>query len=317
MPCFAPIKAWRKPPSGLGRVVRDRKGDLSLSKNSKISFSVPVFRKLRGYDEIFIPCGRCPGCLYERTRAWSIRCMHESQLHRDNSFVTITYDDVHLPSNGSLVFRHLQLFFKRLRKSGARFRYFACGEYGDKLARPHYHICFFGFSFPDRVYWSHRKGSDVFRSKLLERCWRYGLSEVADFSPACAAYVAGYCQKKLLGSFRLMKEVHYGKRIPEFTTMSRRPGIGREWLRKFQSDIYPHDKVVVGNTLQNPPRFYDSILPAKLLSDIKAARIADPVTGEIRPQLSKAELDKMAEAFRLKSNSRRRNYEATGIQSVG
>ena len=36
-----------------------------------------------------------------------------------------------------------------------------------------------------------------------------------------------------------MAEQHYKGREPEYVVMSRRPGIGRGWLEKFTSDVYP------------------------------------------------------------------------------
>lgn len=49
-----------------------------------------------------IPCGRCIGCRLERSRQWALRCVHENQLHEESAFVTLTYDDAHLPPGGTL-----------------------------------------------------------------------------------------------------------------------------------------------------------------------------------------------------------------------
>ena len=111
-----------------------------------------------------IPCGRCVGCRLERSRQWANRCMLELQYHESSYFVTLTYDDEHVPvtyysenvdgearSGLTLRARDLQLFMKRLRKehSYERLRFFACGEYGSNSYRPHYHAIIFGLTLDD------------------------------------------------------------------------------------------------------------------------------------------------------------------------
>ena len=94
-----------------------------------------------------IPCGRCVACRLNRAREWSLRIMNELAYHKDACFLTLTYDDEHLPEDKSLSKRDFQLFMKRFRKDfGLPVRFFACGEYGKKTFRPHYHVIFFGVS---------------------------------------------------------------------------------------------------------------------------------------------------------------------------
>lgn len=79
--------------------------------------------------------------------------MEEDKVSISSKFITLTYADENLPisRNGyrSLCRRDLQLFFKRLRKAhskGAKrksIKYFAVGEYGGKIGRPHYHVLLF------------------------------------------------------------------------------------------------------------------------------------------------------------------------------
>lgn len=89
-------------------------------------------------------------------------------------FITLTYDDDHLPSDNSLHKEELQKFFKRLRKHyGEKIKYFACGEYGEKvrtlfdingsgeaLGRPHYHAIVFGL------------GNDTFSKECVKKSWQ-------------------------------------------------------------------------------------------------------------------------------------------------
>ncbi|AXL15150.1 replication initiator protein [Microviridae sp.] len=194
--------------------------------------------------------------------------MHEASLHEENCFLTLTYDDDHLPYGGTLVKSDFQKFMKRLRKkfSGERIRYYHCGEYGEKGQRPHYHACIFGFDFRDKVQWSVRKGFPVWRSDVLEALWPLGNSEIGSLTFDSAAYCARYILKKVTG---FEAEYFYSEydsetgelfeRLPEYTTMSRRPGIGAEWYRKFRDEVFPYDEVIVNGRPVRPPRFYGDL----------------------------------------------------------
>lgn len=273
-----------------------------------------MFNVVDGFKDlpVVMPCGTCAGCLLERSRQWAIRCMHEASLYEDNCFVTLTVDDEHLAVGASLVKRDLQLFWKRLRKAypAVKFRYFACGEYGESFGRPHYHAAVFGFDFPDKYVWSVRKGFTVWRSEGLERLWGNGLCELGSVTFESAAYVARYVMKKEFGANAWM---HY-QRVdlesgetrdisPEFTCMSRRPGIGRPWLEKFMSDVYPEDGVVVRGRLMKPPRYYDGqyeVIDGPGAHDIKrlrkrARRLEDetPERLAVREECTKARLSRL------------------------
>lgn len=160
-----------------------------------------VFHPRDGFSDlpVKLPCGWCLQCRLEKARQWSLRCMHEASLYDDNCFVTITYNDDNLPASGSINKRDLQLFLKRLRKAVEphKIRFFACGEYGDQLSRPHYHVLFFGYDFPDKIFWRFNKQQQkVYRSKLLEDCWQYGYSTVGNLTKQSVDYVCRYVLKK-------------------------------------------------------------------------------------------------------------------------
>lgn len=193
--------------------------------------------------------------------------MHEAQLHEENSFITLTYAPEHLPDFGSLDRKAIPWFMKRLRhEAGPGVRYFGCGEYGSELGRPHYHLCLFGYAFPDRVQTAERGGHAVYRSDLLDRLWPYGHHEIGSLTRESAQYVAKYCTKKINGP---PAEDHYsrvdtatGEVVsiePEFATQSNRPGIGAEWFHRFWRDVYPHDHVIVDGKEFKPPRYYDKL----------------------------------------------------------
>lgn len=163
-------------------------------------------------DGVPFPCGQCLPCRINKRRVWTHRLMLESLVHGDNCFVTLTYDDEHLPPGNTLVKRDAQLFMKRLRYQLEPFkiRYYLAGEYGTKSGRAHYHAILFGVG-PERA-------------SLISSCWPAGFALTGTFSQDSAQYVAGYVTKKCV------KKDDLSGRIPEFALMSRRPGIGFDAL---------------------------------------------------------------------------------------
>lgn len=204
-----------------------------------------------------VSCGRCAGCRLRRSRDWALRCMHEASQHEQSSFLTLTYSDEHLPEDGSLDVREWQLFAKRVRKRVGPFRFFHCGEYGDRYGRPHYHACVFGLDFSgDRRLWKTSGGHRLYVSPTLDELWGRGHALIGDVTYDSAAYVARYCLKKRHGDGA---EEHYGGRKPEYCTMSRRPGLGRGWYERFGNEVREWDEVIANGVPRRPPKFYDSL----------------------------------------------------------
>lgn len=247
MPCYHPISAWQL------LNVKTANG------KPTISFKNPYARPTPDRVGIQVPCGQCIGCRLERSRQWAIRCVHEAYGHENNAFITLTYAPENLPPGGSLPNYEggdFQLFMKRLRKavSPIKIRFFSCGEYGEKNERPHYHACIFGYDFPDKILYTIRDECRLYRSPMLEKIWSLGFATVGDVTFESAAYVARYITKKITGG---LAETHYQGKNPEYTTMSRRPGIGKAWYDEFKGDVYPSDQVVLRGKIMRPPRFYD------------------------------------------------------------
>lgn len=267
MPCFRPLDAWQ-----------------AVSPNANGKRPVAFEPSVHFQNYVQVPCGQCVGCRLERSRQWAMRCVHEASLYRDNCFLTLTYDDQHLPFDGSLRKRDFQLFMKRFRKKcGSNIRFFHCGEYGEKTRRPHYHACIFNYDFPDKVLYNIRDGNRLFISPILSGLWPFGFSTIGALTFETAAYTARYIMKKVTGDGA---EDHYTvvdpntgevyELQPEYTTMSRRPGIGAEWYKRFKSDVYPSDEVVIRGQKMKPPKFYDKLLDkanAGLFEIIKEDRI--------------------------------------------
>lgn len=214
-----------------------------------------------------LPCGKCVGCRHDYARTWAIRCMHEKQMHDASSFLTLTYADEKLPEHGSLRKRELQLFMKRLRiwfdRNGVKeyddagepvgLRFYGCGEYGTQLFRPHYHVLLFNRDFADKKFVKNSgSGEPLFHSDVLRDIWRDGEHWIGAVTAQSCAYVARYVLKKV------GKEITPDGCEPEFTVMSRRPGIAAAWFEKYHKGVYDWDSVVFGEQESRPPRFYDT-----------------------------------------------------------
>lgn len=198
------------------------------------------------HNGILIPCGHCIGCRLDYSRRWADRMMLELETEKKGIFLTLTYDNEHcpwtqfdedyMPLYGSLNKRDFQLFMKSLRKEFAKkdlkLRFYASGEYGSKTARPHYHAIIFGIGLSDiddyKPLGRNDLGQAYYVSEKVQKIWNRGNILITDVSYETCAYVARYVTKKLNGDMT----VEYARRnvIPEFSLMSRKPGIGAKYL---------------------------------------------------------------------------------------
>lgn len=251
MTCFKPLKAFRtdaiNPDTG--------KRGLTFNPLHAVNSALPLK----------LPCGQCDGCRHDKAASWAVRLGHEAKTHDRSSFVTLTYSDEAVPSDYSVKLRDWQLFMKRLRKqAGTALRFFGCGEYGDRGGRPHYHGLIFGEDFAnDRTPWAKRNGHQTYKSEALQSLWPHGHVELGSVTPSSAGYVARYCLKKMTGPiaddhyFRLSPIDGQMHRVePEFATMSRRPGIGTHWFRRFAGDAFPSDFIIVDGRRRPVPSYY-------------------------------------------------------------
>lgn len=247
MPCYYPLNAYRS-----------KKNDGTIVFNTKHGHYGSIFQ---------IACGQCWGCRLERSRIWAIRCMHESQSHKHNQYVTLTYEKT--PNNNSLHKPDLVNFWKRLRSRGHKFKYYACGEYGDSTHRPHYHAIIFGLNITDKTFYRSSNGNTLYNSASLQRVWTHGNVIIGNVTFESCAYVSRYIMKKTLGKnakndYQII-DTQTGEIIgnitPEFTTMSK--GIGKEWFNKYKSDVYQEGTdgtTIIRNGIQTKsPLYYDEL----------------------------------------------------------
>lgn len=245
MPCYHPVAAYQ-----------EKAGD-------RVKFNVPGQR-----GNLALPCGTCIGCRTDRATMWANRCSHEASLWDHNIFLTLTYDDEHIPKEGHLQPKDLQDFFKRLRTHDHRnscafdrdrrhnIRFFACGEYGEISARPHYHAIVFNCDVRDK----YRVGKSLYESETFARLWKYGAHRLGEVTPASAAYVAQYNIKKQgRGDF----DADGVERPPPFLRQSRRPAIGADWLREYASDLR-NGYLVEGGRRHPVPRYYRDKIKERL-----------------------------------------------------
>ncbi len=224
--------------------------------------------------EMEVACGQCLGCRLDYAKMWAIRMVHEAEMHDDNCFITLTYDDEHLPKDGSLNKKHFQDFMKRLRHKfpSRRIKYYHCGEYGDQLARPHYHACMFGLDFDDKELLGEQNGHALYTSEVLAKTWGRGFVTIGELTMESAAYCARYVAKRVTGEKahdHYLRCDEYGVAYwlePEYATMSRGrkkgEGLGGSWYDKFKTDVFPSDEVPVpgAGVYKKVPRYYESIL---------------------------------------------------------
>jgi len=226
-------------------------------------------------------------------------------MHELNCFVTLTY----AVTGFSLVYRDFQLFMKRLRRSAGGVRFYMSGEYGERRSRPHFHACLFGFDFADKVY--HAKspaGFKLYTSALLSRLWPHGFSTVGAVTFESAAYVARYIMDKQLGDGRRTMDIvdpdtgEVFVREKEFSRCSLKPGIGRPWLDKFYSDVYPSGKCVVNGREVKAPRYYDRVARARGLGaymELSSKRAVEAVPAMRDSSDSRLEQKEIVLAARL------------------
>lgn len=216
------------------------------------------------YSSFQLPCGKCIECRLQYAREWAVRCYHESLMHEDNCFITLTYSDEKLESP-KLIYKHFQDFMKRLRdkytvSEETRIGVFVTGEYGDEKKRPHWHAIIFNWRPPDCVYYrSNDRGDRIYTSKILDELWGYNdpdkrPNEIGDVTLDSAGYVARYAAKKL---------THGKDQDHEYQPISKKSSknaIGKKYLETYWRTVFNSGCVVVDGVTHTIPRYYEKWL---------------------------------------------------------
>uniref|UniRef100_A0AAU8B149 Replication initiator protein n=3 Tax=unclassified Microvirus TaxID=338099 RepID=A0AAU8B149_9VIRU len=275
MSCYHPLKAW---PIGLTEAGKTKYKITSYDVhhlemrngiwNTCTTELLSPYRDKSVMDFVEIPCGKCIGCRLEYSRQWANRCMLELQYHQSAYFVTLTYNDEHVPVSYyddpetgeafpslTLRKRDFQLFMKRLRKRFCKYgsrtvgelslssgiysdsiRFFAAGEYGSETYRPHYHAILFGLELNDLILYKKSRGFSYYYSLSLQECWSEYVSGC--YLPLGYVVVAPVTWETCAYVARYTMKKLTGPETdfytqfniePPFSLMSRKPGIGRQW----------------------------------------------------------------------------------------
>lgn len=211
----------------------------------RADFNLDSLKERYGDMLLKLPCGKCDSCHMTKRKEWSLRCMLEASCYDDNSFLTLTYNDEHYPSNYKTDFQN---FIKKLRdKTKEKIRYFGCCERGSKSGRFHLHIIIFGYSPEDLKVFTKNDGIYTYTSKEIESLWMKGFCTVGEVSADSCSYVAGYCSKK-----------YYDR--DNFILMSTRPGIGYQWYVLNKKNIHNYDSITFKDFKgAHIPRYFDKL----------------------------------------------------------
>lgn len=188
-----------------------------------------------------VNCGRCMPCRINKKSMWTGRLILETSAYKNTStFLTMTYDNENVPRDGSLVPEDLNKYIDRLRKSSlGHFRYFAVGEYGDKTQRPHYHMAI--FNCPPE-HWEDK----------FQKAWPHGFTKAGEVTPKSAAYIAGYCTKKMTNA----EDERLDGKHPEFTRMSKRPPLGQTGMNRILETLYSRHGSKMLEKMGDVPHLY-------------------------------------------------------------
>lgn len=318
MKCVTPM--WYLRPRGTmedgshysGKVIsRERARQLLENNHNDIRERQKRFDLDNNMEIMQIPCGNCWACQLNYSAEWAQRCMLEAQQHECNWWITLTYDDDHLPiatqinlgeielfppddgswNEGTLYPRHVTLFLKKLRKYFSEkghtgIKYLYCGEYGEKTHRPHYHMILFNCPLDPKEFYAPFVDKTFFKahwkSHEIEKFWNHGMIDLTELEWNNAAYTCRYCMKKLMlqGSAE-EKNWYYAEqgKEREFIRMSRRPGIGMTYYEQHKDHIYKTDSMyaftINGVINLKPPKAFDRKLEKEnpeLFNMIKESR---------------------------------------------
>lgn len=205
-----------------------------------------------GKQFIKVPCGKCEACLQNRAAQWYVRLLMQQRYSKYATFVTLTYNDEHLPlrvtEDGVIVAdvcrEDIRHYHARLRKAlgpdkSKQLKYFLVSEYGPNptngwLHRPHYHGIYFNLAPNDY--------------EILKNAWKAGFVTFSSLTEGRIRYVSGYITEKLF----VPPDV---ERLFAFISN----GIGKDYIeayREFHSDRMDRFFVPIEGSKHPLPRYY-------------------------------------------------------------
>lgn len=256
------------------------------------SYPITIRDKKRGTDInprfILVPCGKCINCIQRKRADWSFRLLQELKEATRATFLTLTYNEENLPKNYRLQKRVLQNYFKRVRHSAPKLKYYAVGEYGTKSKRPHYHAIV--YNCDNGVLVDNWRGTGTHSQEPI------GFSKCDPVNEATIHYVTGYVIEKagtMDEKTGKMIDTWSVDDIKPFAIMSK--GLGKKYLKyntKFHKSNFTTETTKEGGQKQILPRYLrDQIFTQeeknKLVNELqKKFQKIDYSTGEIIQNLS-------------------------------
>lgn len=282
-----------------------------------------------------IPCSKCDACVLNRAGETARRAYDEFRRPAvggkggaqqppkpyNGMFLTLTYDDQHLPKCGHFDERDIVLFVKRLRKIlPCQIRTLGVAEYGERTGRAHFHLLVFGYQFPDKKILRQTDSThsgqkyDIFESKTLQKLWDKGISEFGTVTEQSCSYVARYLYKKT-------KKTDHGDpcencqnekpKKSKIVCRSRRPGLGSQFCDSY-IDVSRASRSlgvspVVGNDRDSLPRYYIDRVRKNCSDEFKSLLETQPDFQKERSNERKERLDalKLIDQAKLKNLKRK------------
>lgn len=200
-------------------------------------------------DHILFNCGKCLFCRKKSSLELARRCVLHASLYRQNSFITLTYDEQHLGDN-KITYSDIQKFKKRLRKSlePERIEIFNVHEYG-KNGRKHWHLVIFNHDFPDKELFTVKNGNRIYTSQELKKLWPHGHNTIGEVTEASAMYQAQYTQKDLKN----------GNTNNDRKSKSNHSGIARGFFLRNYRQILSFGYIPFGKTKMPIPRYFEKL----------------------------------------------------------
>lgn len=249
----------------------------------------------QGKNYITVPCRKCMGCRIQKRNYYSMLARFESftyyQKNLDSSFITLTYDDDNLPSNGSLSIEESKKFVKRLREHLSRtdfpkkkiymfgrerfvpdFKFYIAGEYGSEknTYRPHYHIILFGVN-------------QFVASDFARRAWKKGNIYVSSLNGARIRYCMKYIDKQYDSDIVPDKSFQ----VP-FSTWSK--GLGQDFIMNNFKSVIENNGINNGGRIVPLNQYYRRLYGLDSIVDIMDLK-KDEIEQAIKKNMSLKQYD--------------------------
>lgn len=222
-------------------------------------------------------------------------------------FVTLTFNDEFYQKYPKLDKSVFQRFLKRLRQydlrgmpntyqgkkvfkidsKGANFRYFACGEYGEKNKRPHWHMIIFNFPY------DHEMSEIIIAHAWQEDGKSLGFDKVTNVKQGAIEYVTGYMFKN--------------KDSESFQYMSK--GLGSGYVNS--RNTHYHQKsldglVRVNNEFRTVPRYLGKLIYTDKQRQFIGEKKMDIILDQIEkdPLLIQKQLNTLEQKVKFKKSKR-------------